>query len=51
MEEGYGLQERRQTRNVTHVEVLQVNSNSHLPLDVASMDLVKRRLKQRHIQM
>ncbi|KAG1871886.1 amino acid permease/ SLC12A domain-containing protein [Suillus tomentosus] len=51
MEEGYGLQERRQTRNVTHVELLQVNSNSHLPLDVASMDHVKRRLKQRHIQI
>ncbi|KAG1794453.1 amino acid permease/ SLC12A domain-containing protein [Suillus plorans] len=51
MEEGYGLQERRQSKNVTHVEVLQVNSSRHLPLDVASMDLVKRRLKQRHIQI
>lgn len=51
MEERYGLQDRRQSNHVTHVEVLQVDPSGHLPLDVTSMDLVKRRLKQRHIQM
>lgn len=51
MGEAYGLQERRHSNDATHVEVLQVNSSGHLPLDVASMDLVRRRLKQRHIQM
>lgn len=51
MEERYGLQERRQSNHAIHVEVLQVDPSGHLPLDVTSMDLVKRRLKQRHIQM
>ncbi|KAG2355228.1 amino acid permease/ SLC12A domain-containing protein [Suillus spraguei] len=51
MEERYGLQERKKSNDTTHVEVLQVNSRGHLPLDVSSRDLVKRRLKQRHIQM
>ncbi|KAG1884282.1 amino acid permease/ SLC12A domain-containing protein [Suillus subluteus] len=51
MEEGYELQERRQSKSATRVEVLQVDSSGHLPLDVSSIDLVKRRLKQRHIQM
>lgn len=52
MDEGYELQERRRANNATaHVEVLHVNSSGHLPLDVSSVDLVKRKLKQRHIQM
>ncbi|KAG2065996.1 hypothetical protein BDR04DRAFT_1107476 [Suillus decipiens] len=51
MEERYGLQECKKSNDVIHVEVLQVNSSGHLPLDVSSRDLVKRRLKQRHIQM
>ncbi|KAG2352824.1 amino acid permease/ SLC12A domain-containing protein [Suillus spraguei] len=51
MEERYGLQERKKSNDVIHVEVLQVNSSGDLPLDVSSRDLVKRRLKQRHIQM
>ncbi|KAG1733108.1 amino acid permease/ SLC12A domain-containing protein [Suillus lakei] len=36
--EAYGLQDRRKSNNATHVEVLQVGSSGHLPLDVASMD-------------
>ncbi|KAG2152769.1 general APC amino acid permease [Suillus clintonianus] len=40
MGEAYGLQERRHSNDATHVEVLQVNSSGHLPLDVASMDLI-----------
>ncbi|KAG2747537.1 hypothetical protein P692DRAFT_20806136 [Suillus brevipes Sb2] len=51
MEERYGLQERRQSNHAIHMEVFQVNPSGHLPLDVTSTDLVKRRLKQRHIQM
>ncbi|KAG2355226.1 amino acid permease-domain-containing protein [Suillus spraguei] len=41
----------KKSNDVIHVEVLQVNSSGDLPLDVSSRDLVKRRLKQRHIQM
>lgn len=50
MGEAYELQENRRN-DATHIEILQVNSNDHLPLDVTSTDLVERRLKQRHIQM
>jgi amino acid transporter len=51
MEEGYALQERRRSNNAIHVEALQIHSSGQLPLDVSSVDHVKRRLKQRHIQM
>ncbi|KAG1733342.1 amino acid permease/ SLC12A domain-containing protein [Suillus paluster] len=50
MVEAYELQEHRR-HDAAHLEALQVSSSGHLPLDVTSMDLVKRRLKQRHIQI
>jgi len=51
MADSYQLQERGKSNNLTPPEVLQVNSNNHLPLDVASIDNVRRRLTQRHVQM
>ena len=60
MENSYNRQERgpsyelRQcgpSDDLAPTEAPQANSSNHLPLDVASIDLVKRRLEQRHIQM
>ncbi|KAJ8598043.1 general amino acid permease 1 [Rhizopogon salebrosus TDB-379] len=50
-EHGYELQEHGPSNDHSSSEATQVNSSTHLPLNVASVDLVRRRLKQRHVQM
>jgi len=51
MGDSHELRELGPPKDLAPSEVLQVNSSNHLPLDVTSIDLVRRRLKQRHIQM
>jgi amino acid transporter len=46
----YELQERGPSNDLVSSEA-QLDSKTHLPLDVTSIDLVRRRLKQRHVQM
>ncbi|KAJ8583988.1 general amino acid permease 1 [Rhizopogon salebrosus TDB-379] len=46
----YELRERGPSNDHASSEA-QLDSKSHLPLDVTSIDLMRRRLKQRHIQM
>jgi len=51
MADSYQLQELGKSNKPTSPEVLQVNQNQELPLDITSIDNVRRRLKQRHVQM
>jgi amino acid transporter len=46
----YELRERGPSNDLAPSES-QLDSKTHLPLDVASIDLLRRRLKQRHVQM
>ena len=47
----YELSERRPSNYLPSVDSAQVNSSNNLPLNVASVDLVRRKLEERHVQM